>query len=96
MKRGKEAAVISQLESYLILKIKALGHWEVSLDEYYSLSLLKSVLAVLVSWKRFLIIICECMNVRLRVRVITARVKPKSVFELRILSMRASLLIAGR
>ncbi len=47
-KRGKEAAVISQLEWYLILKIKALvGHWVANHDEYYSL--LKSVLAVLVS-----------------------------------------------
>jgi hypothetical protein len=35
-KRGKEAAVINQLESYLILKIKALGHWVASHDEYYS------------------------------------------------------------
>ncbi len=35
-KRGKEAAVISRLESYLILKIKALGHWVASHDEYYS------------------------------------------------------------
>ena len=34
MKRGKEAAVISQLEWYLIKKIKALGHWVASHDEY--------------------------------------------------------------
>jgi hypothetical protein len=39
MKRGKEAAVINQLEWYMIKKIKALGRWVANHDEY-SLSLM--------------------------------------------------------
>ena len=35
-KRGKEAAVINQLEQFLIKKIKGLGHWVACHDEYYS------------------------------------------------------------
>jgi hypothetical protein len=61
-KRGKEAAVISQLESYLILKIKALGHWVASHDEYYSSQVCPCCFGILEKVPNYHLRVHECQT----------------------------------
>jgi hypothetical protein len=61
-KRGKEAAVINQLELYLILKIKALGRWVASHDEYYPSQVCPCCFGVLEKVPNYHLRVHECQT----------------------------------